>query len=156
MFVLSGDTLIAGPKGYAALGAFNAGERTQAFDMLGFQRQLVFASFSELIAFRAERAVDDRYAVARAHNRALANFCSQDRRLCGVGLLPLDVTTLSLAELDRLLSLGLEGGLGSPPYLRRPFARPYRSRSSIWARLAEAGVPFVIHVGGRAAEPCPA
>ena len=61
-----GDTLIAGPKGYAALGAFNAGERTQALDMLGFQRQLVFASFSELIAFDTERAIDDRYAVARA------------------------------------------------------------------------------------------
>src|ERR1700679_2121266 len=84
-----GDTLIAGPKGYAALGAFNAGERAKALDMLGFQRQLVFASFSELLAFDTERAVDDRYAVSRAHNRAMADFCSRDKRLCGVGLLPL-------------------------------------------------------------------
>src|SRR5512146_2170918 len=44
--VAMGDTLIAGPKGYAALGAFNPAERTQALDLLGFQRQLVFATFS--------------------------------------------------------------------------------------------------------------
>src|SRR3954463_1963817 len=30
-----GDTLIAGPKGYEALGAFNATERSQALDLLG-------------------------------------------------------------------------------------------------------------------------
>jgi predicted TIM-barrel fold metal-dependent hydrolase len=142
-----GDTLIAGPKGYAALGAFNAGERTQALDMLGFQRQLVFASFSELIAFDTERAIDDRYAVARAHNRAMADFCSQDRRLCGVGLLPLDVTTLSLVELDCLLSLGLKAAW--VPHRACGGRSPgHTDLDPVWARLAEAGVPFVIHVGG--------
>src|SRR5688500_4857259 len=34
-----GDRLISGPKGYMALGAFNASERTQALDILGFARQ---------------------------------------------------------------------------------------------------------------------
>jgi predicted TIM-barrel fold metal-dependent hydrolase len=142
-----GDTLIAGPKGYAALGAFNAAERARALDMLGFQRQLVFASFSELIAFDMERAVDDRYAVARAHNRAMADFCSQDKRLCGVGLLPLDVTALSLAELDHLLSLGLKAAW--VPHRACGGRSPgHTDLDPIWARLAEAGVPFVIHVGG--------
>ena len=29
-----GDSLISGPKGYAALGAFNSGERSTALDLL--------------------------------------------------------------------------------------------------------------------------
>ena len=41
-----GDGLIAGPKGYDALGAFDRDERAVALDMLGFHRQLVFSSFS--------------------------------------------------------------------------------------------------------------
>src|SRR5687767_8348599 len=44
--VALGDGLIAGPKGYAALGAFNTAERSKALDLLGFDRQLVFATFS--------------------------------------------------------------------------------------------------------------
>src|SRR5207248_3477528 len=114
---------------------------------LGFDRQLVFASFSELIAFDTERAIDDRYAVARAHNRAMAEFCGADKRLCGVGLLPLDVTALSLVELDHLLSLGLKAAW--VPHRACGGRSPgHTDLDPVWARLAEASVPFVIHVGG--------
>ena len=142
-----GDTLIAGPKGYAALGAFNPSERTRALDLLGFHKQLVFATFSEGMAFSERRPIEDRYAAARAHNRAMGEFCAGDARLHGVGLLPLDVTALSLIELDNLLKQGLKAAW--IPH------RPCGGRSPghsdldlIWARLAEAGVPFVLHVGG--------
>jgi uncharacterized protein len=145
--VALGDSLISGPKGYAALGAFNSAERTQALDMLGFQRQLVFATFSTGPAFDERRAIDDRYAAARAHNRAMAAFCGSDKRLMGVAALPLDVTALALAELDNILALDLKAAW--IPH------RPCGGRSPghsdldpVWARLAEAGVPFVLHVGG--------
>src|SRR5260221_8158269 len=82
--VALGDTLIAGPKGYAALGAFNSGERTQALDLLGFAKQLVFATFSAGPAFSEDRPIEDRYATAHAHNRAMGEFCASDRRLHGV------------------------------------------------------------------------
>jgi predicted TIM-barrel fold metal-dependent hydrolase len=143
-----GDTLIAGPKGYAALGAFNAGERTQALDMLGFARQLVFASFSELLAFDTNRPIEDRYAACRAHNRAMAEFCSQDPRLFGVALLPLDVTALSLIELDHILSLKSLKAVWVPHRSCGGRSPGHTDLDPIWARLAEAGVPFVIHVGG--------
>jgi predicted TIM-barrel fold metal-dependent hydrolase len=145
--VALGDTLIAGPKGYAALGAFNGEERGKALDLLGFSKQLVFASFSELIAFWPNRPIEDRYAAARAHNRAMADFTRADKRLLGVGLLPLDVTELALRELEHIIGLGLAAAW--IPH------RPCGGRSPghtdldpIWARLAEAGVPFVLHVGG--------
>ncbi|MFI4976859.1 MAG: amidohydrolase family protein [Caulobacterales bacterium] len=142
-----GDGLIAGPKGYAALGAFNPHERAQALDLLGFHRQLVFSTFSAGPAFAERRAIEDRYAAARAHNRAMADFCGKDRRLFGVALLPLDVSALALPELDHILKSGLKA-VWIPH-------RPCGGRSPghddldpIWARLAEAGVPFVLHVGG--------
>src|SRR6201999_2283182 len=74
-----GDQLISGPKGYMALGAFNRDERSKALDMLGFHRQLVFATFSELTAFSPELSIEHRYAAARAHNRAMAEFCGKDQ-----------------------------------------------------------------------------
>src|SRR5262245_33154972 len=64
-----GDQLIAGPKGYLALGAFHAGERRAALDLLGFERQLVFSTFTAGIAFAPSLPVDVRYGTARAHNR---------------------------------------------------------------------------------------
>jgi predicted TIM-barrel fold metal-dependent hydrolase len=142
-----GDGLIAGPKGYAALGAFNGDERGQALDLLGFHRQLVFATFSEGLAFSEQRPIEDRYAAARAHNRAMAEFCGRDKRLYGVALLPLDVTALSLVELDHILDLGLRA-VWIP---HRPCGGRSPGHSDldpVWARLAEAGVPFVLHVGG--------
>jgi uncharacterized protein len=142
-----GDGLIAGPKGYQALGAFNGKERTQALDLLGFQRQLVFSTFSAAIVFRSNAPVEVRYAAARAHNRAIADFCASDARLLGVAALPLDDTQLALDEIAHFLKLGLRAAW--VPH------RPCGGRSPghdeldpVWAALADAGVPFVLHVGG--------
>src|SRR4030095_2115894 len=140
-----GDKLIGGPKGYMALGAFNAAERAQALDLLGFARQLVFATFSESLAFSLDRALDERYAAARAHNRAMAEFCGKDQRLMGVALLPLDDPQTSITELENILRLGL-----SAVWIPH---RPCGGRSPghndldpIWARLAEGGVGVVLCV----------
>ena len=138
--------VIGGPKGWAAYGAFDIAERKRALDDLGFQRQLVFSTFAGTQYLNATDP-DLLYGGIRAHNRAMGEFCASDRRLHGVGLLPLDVTALSLIELDNLLKQGLKAAW--IPH------RPCGGRSPghsdldpIWARLAEAGVPFVLHVGG--------
>ncbi|HKU43517.1 MAG TPA: amidohydrolase family protein [Polyangiales bacterium] len=143
-----GDQLIAGPKGYQALGAFNSEERSRALDLLGFSRQLVFATFSAGIAFSEQRALLERYAAARAHNRAMAEFCAADPRLLGVALLPLDDLKATADELTHIQRLGLRA-VWIPH-------RPCGGRSPghdelepIWARLAEARIPFLLHVGGR-------
>jgi predicted TIM-barrel fold metal-dependent hydrolase len=143
--VAMGDTLIAGPKGYAALGAFNADERVQALDLLGFDRQLVFASYSEFMAFDETSPIEGRYAAARAHNRGMADFCSRDSRFYGVGLLPLDDVARSLAELEHMLALGLKAAwiAHRPSGGRSP---GHNALDPIWARMAEAGMPFLLHV----------
>jgi predicted TIM-barrel fold metal-dependent hydrolase len=144
--VALGDTLIAGPKGYLALGAFNSDERAQALNQLGFQQQLVFATFSPMHTLHGDDIVL-KYGAAAAHNRAMADFCAADARLLGVGILPLDDPQMATSELDNLLSLDLKaawvahGACGG----RAPGHNDF---DPIWARLAEARVPFVVHVGG--------
>ncbi len=141
-----GDELIAGPKGYQALGAFNRDERTMALDQLGFDRQLVFATFSPGHALH-HPDLDLQYGAAHAHNLAMAEFCGEDSRLMGVGMLPLDDPARAIAEADHLIGLGLSAawvahrdcGGRSPGH---------DDLDPIWSRLAEAGVPFVLHVGG--------
>jgi predicted TIM-barrel fold metal-dependent hydrolase len=141
-----GDQLISGPKGYLALGAFNRDERRTALDQLGFDRQLVFPTFAASAAFFAKDP-EVMYGGALAHNRAMAEFCADDDRLMGVGAMPLDDPERSCRELDIALALGLDA-IWVPH-------RPCGGRSPghdaldpFWARLAEAGVPFVLHVGG--------
>src|SRR5262245_39330642 len=98
--------VIAGAKGYEALGAFNQVERTRALDLLGFQAQLVFTSFSPM-TFLWLSDLDDRYGGCRAHNRGVAEFCAGDPRLLGVGVVSLADTARAVAELDHALRLGL-------------------------------------------------
>src|SRR4030095_13413943 len=140
-----GDRLIGGPKGYMALGAFNAAERAQALDLLGFARQLVFATFSEGLAFSVERSIDERYAAARAHNRAMADFCGKDQRLMGVALLPLDDPQTSAKELEGILRLGLKAVWIPHRTCGGPSAG-HQHTDPIWARLAEGGVGVVLCV----------
>lgn len=149
-----GENLIAGPKGYAALGAFNPAERTQALDQLGFERQLVFATFSPLQALHGDDT-QLKYGAAAAHNRAMADFCAGDERLLGVGILPLDDTAAALAELDQLLKLDLRAAwvAHSDCGGRSP---GHNDLDPVWARLAAAGVPFVLHVGGCPLQVAPA
>ncbi len=142
-----GDRLLTGPKGHAALGAFNSDERTQALDLLGFQKQLVFASYSAGAAFDVRRSIEARYAAARAHNRGLAEFCAQDARLLGVALLPLDAPELALQELERIVAAGFKAAW--VPH-RMPEGRSpgHDAFDPLWARMAETGVAFLIHVAG--------
>ena len=140
--------VIGGAKNYEALGAFNRGERTAALDLLGFHAQWVFSSFSPgQVLFI--RDLELRYAACRAHNRSMAAFCAEDPRLLPVALLSLDDPERAATELDLALELGCRGVWipAGPCGGRSP---GHNDLDPIWARLAEAGVPFLLHVGGQA------
>jgi predicted TIM-barrel fold metal-dependent hydrolase len=142
-----GDRLLTGPKGYEALGAFDTGERSQALDQLGFQRQFVFASFSTGVVFDARLDPDVAAAAARAHNRGMAEFCADEPRMIGVGATALDDVDAALAEVDHILELGL-GAIWIPH--RAPGGRSpgHDDLDRFWAKVAEAGLPVLLHVGG--------
>ncbi len=147
--VALGDRLIEASKEIQALGAFNSADRSRAMDLLGFRKQLVFATHSVAMPFSPSSKLDPRlrYGGARAHNRHMADFCSADDRLMGVAIIPLDDPDLAMAELKQVLTSGLEAvwiphrpsGDRSPGHVDlEPF----------WATLAESGLPFLLHVGG--------
>ena len=144
-----GDQLIATSKEIQALGAFDRDDRSVALDMLGFRKQLVFATHSVATPFSPSRKLSNelRYGATRAHNRAMSEFCADDDRLMGVGIVPLEDPDNALIELDFALAAGLEAiwvphhpaGEGSPGHV---------DLAPFWRRLAESGTPFVLHVGG--------
>ncbi|NRA02800.1 MAG: amidohydrolase family protein [Myxococcales bacterium] len=141
-----GDGLIAGPKGYRALGAFNREERSQALDQLGFAKQVVFTTFSVGQALHG-KDLDLMYATAAAANRASANFGAEDPRLMGVGLLPLEDPERSIREAEHLIGLGLCVAM-VPHRVCGGRSPGHDDWDPVWARLAEAQVPFALHVGG--------
>jgi predicted TIM-barrel fold metal-dependent hydrolase len=147
--VALGDALIEQSKEIQALGAFTAADRTTAMDLLGFRKQLVFATHSVAFPFHpsSKKPLKLRYGATRAHNRHMAEFCAADDRLMGVGIVPLDDPEHAIGELDWLLGNGLEAVW--VPH-RAPIGRSpgHVDFDPFWARLAESGTPFLLHVGG--------
>src|SRR5262249_46208845 len=144
-----GDALIEKSKEIQALGAFDGRERSKAMDMLGFKKQLVFATHSVAMPFSPSSKITPRlrYGAARAHNRHMKDFCGGDGRLMGVAIVPLDEPELALAELDDVLEAGLKA-VWVPHRAAGDKSPGHVAFDPFWARLAEAGVPFVLHVGG--------
>ena len=141
---LRDDLVKRGPKWHAALGAVEPTERSTALDLLGFDHQVVYSSLCAPLFDLGD--TDLRYGAYRAHNRAMAGFCGEDARLCGVALCDLDDPDRAAAELDESLAMGLRLVWipARAPGGRAP-GHPLHDR--FWACLAEAGVPFVLHVG---------
>ncbi|HWC37841.1 MAG TPA: amidohydrolase family protein [Acidimicrobiales bacterium] len=136
-------------KNWRATGSLIAEDRTRALDLLGFASQLVFNTFTNKELVRVEHGddVDYAYGLARAHNRAMVDFCSVDRRLLPVGYVP-------LVDFERAASTAAEAiGLGCKALMIPSACPPGHSPSHvsldpIWAQAEEARLPVVFHVGG--------
>lgn len=132
-------------KGWHALGAFDPAERSRALDLLGFRQQLVFSTFAP-----AQFAGDDfelLYGGARAHNRAIAEFCADDERLIAVGYVPWGDPGRCVDEAREAIRLGCGAILvpSAPPKDLSPF---HPDCDAFWGTLQEEGVPFMLHIGG--------
>src|SRR5215469_14680545 len=67
-------------KNWSALGSFLKEDRPRALDLLGFASQLVFNTFLSKTFVSLEHGddLDLAYGFARAHNRAMVEFCAVD------------------------------------------------------------------------------
>ncbi len=147
--VALGDQLIAQSKEIQALGAFDRADRSVALDMLGFRKQLVFATHSVATPFSPSRKLSNeiRYGATRAHNRAMSEFCADDSRLMGVGIVPLEDPDHAMLELEFALGAGLEA-IWVPHHPAGERSPGHVDLGPFWARLAESETPFLLHVGG--------
>ena len=137
-------------KNWAATGAYFKDDRPKALDLLGFTSQLVFNTFVNGYAARLEATSDDLdliYGTAEAHNRAMLDFCSVDRRLLATAYIP-------LTDFKRTRVIAQQAIADGFPALLIPSACPRHHSPShtglfpLWALAEEAGVPIVFHVGG--------
>ena len=136
-------------KNWSATGSFIREDRPVALDLLGFASQLVFNTFANGPLLKAEHGDDASFAygIARAHNRAIADFCSVDKRLLAVGYVP-------LMDFDRAKSFAEEAiRLGINALLIASACPKGHSPSHIglepfWSIAEEAAVPVLLHVGG--------
>jgi predicted TIM-barrel fold metal-dependent hydrolase len=133
-------------KGWGALGAFDPDERSRALDLLGFDRQLVFATFAAS-QFAAHDDPAVRTAGHRALNRGMVDFCSGDERLLPVAFVPLADPEWAASEVEACLTDGAAAVHVTHDAPRR-VSHTHPDYDGVWGRLAEAGVPFVLHVGG--------
>lgn len=135
-------------KNFLATGSFIKEDRPAALDMLGFASQLVFNTFNNGTLQRLEHTdVDLAYGTARAHNRAMVDFCSVDPRLLPVGYVPLADFDRASAMAGEAIELGCRALMvaSACPAGHSP---SHVALDPVWRQAEEAGVPIVFHVGG--------
>lgn len=133
-----------GREGWKAYGAWDPAERSRALDILGYDAQLVFATFAS--TQYASDDLDLLYGGTEALHRALADFCKDDRRLLPVGAVPM----VDPARDEALVRQALDEGMSAllVPSAYRDVSPTHPDREPVWTLLEEAGVPFMTHVGG--------
>jgi predicted TIM-barrel fold metal-dependent hydrolase len=148
-YIAAEQAEIMARKNFAATGSFLADDRGRALDLLGFASQLVFNTFhnTRLYAWEHSGDLDLAIGAARAHNRAMVEFCAADARLLPTLYVP-------LADLDRAGDLAAEAiAMGAAALLVASGCPPSHSPShvrldAVWAAASEARIPIVFHVGG--------
>ncbi len=136
-------------KNWTATGSFVKEDRPRALDLLGFRSQLVFNTFANKHLCAAEHGddVELAYGIARAHNRAMADFCAVDRRLLATGYVPLRDFAKARKIAEEALALGCKALLFASA-CPRGHSPSHVGLDPVWALAQEAGAPIVLHVGG--------
>jgi predicted TIM-barrel fold metal-dependent hydrolase len=132
-------------KGWHAYGAFDPTERSHALDLLGFDKQLVFSTFAPDQFISGDHEL--LYGGTRAHNRMMAEFCAHDDRLIAVGFVPLNNPSLAIEAVDEALAMGC-GAILVPSHPPRTHSPTHTDLDGVWARLQDAQIPLMLHVGG--------
>jgi uncharacterized protein len=136
-------------KNWHATGSFLKEDRAEALDLLGFKSQLMFNTFwnAYLLDLEMGDDADLAYGAARAHNRAMLDFCSVDRRLLAACYVP-------LMDFERTAVFAAEAIKAGAKAILVPSACPANHSPShtglfpLWRQAEEAGLPIVMHVGG--------
>jgi len=134
-------------KGMAALGAVDVPGRVEALNLMGSRAQLAFGN-----TFGTESRIDS--DAARAANSRVNDYyldwCKQTKgRVWPAISINMAKPAWAIGELDRVLKKGGVGGINmscaTPPGGTAP---SHSQWDPFWARLEEANVPALLHLGG--------
>lgn len=136
-------------KNWKATGSFLKEDRPLALDLLGVASQLVFNTFNNGRLVHLERGddLDLAYGAARAHNRAMVEFCDVDDRLLPTCYVPLADFERSAAMAGEAIAMGAAALLVASACPRR-HSPSHTGLDPVWRQAEEAGIPIVLHVGG--------
>jgi len=136
-------------KNWSALGSFVAEDRPRALDLLGFRSQLVFNTFlnQRLCLLEHQPDLELLYGTARAHNRAMVEFCRADPRLLATGYVPLADFERARAMAEEVIAMGAKALLVASRCPAR-HSPSHTGLFPVWAIAQEARLPVVFHVGG--------
>jgi predicted TIM-barrel fold metal-dependent hydrolase len=134
-------------KGWHGLGAFDAQERARANDLLGFKAHIVFPTeaFNQVIAASDQ---DVLIGGVRALNRGLEAFCAVDRRMMGTAYVPLGLgPEISVTMLEEIIAANFRVILIDTIAPRDGLSFTHQDYDPFWARVQEAGLSVVLHIG---------
>ena len=144
-FAATADERLMKDKGWSAMGGWDPTERSRVLDLLGFDAQLVFGTFATLM-YKVNSELD-LYVGTSAFNRAIAGFCSHDPRLLAVANIPLTDPKKAAVAAEEAIEAGCAAVM-VPSTAPGDIAPTHPDLDPFWDTLAEADVPFVLHVGG--------
>lgn len=132
-------------RGYDAYGAWEPQERSVVLDRYRIDCQLVFSTFapSQFISDDPDLL----WGGVRAHTRALAEFCTHDPRLLPVPFIPFRDVERAVIELEFAIETGCGGILVQTTAPSKEMGPSHPALDPFWARLQEADIPFITHVG---------
>lgn len=133
-------------KGWGAVGAFDATERSFVLDQLGFAAQLVFPTFAATQF--AGRDLDLLYGGSEALNRAMAAFCADDRRLLAVASVPWGDPVRTTSTARRAIDDGCRAVMVPTDLPRGVVSPTHPDHHPLWAMLEAENIPVVSHIGG--------
>lgn len=140
-------TDVFGVKGMAALGATDTAGRVEALDLMGVKTQLAFSQ-----TFGDDFRIDSD-AARRTNRRANDYYLDWCKKTNGrvYPALNINMTRVDWAieELERVLKIGGVGGVAMSCAVPPGGTSPAHSQwDPFWARLEEANVAAMIHLGG--------
>ena len=126
-------------------GASDPQARLRDMDVMGVDLAFLYPTwFAE--GFHLIEDPDVAYALARAYNNWMADFCQADpERLFAAAMVPLQHMDYALEELRRISKIGcFRGAFLRPMFIEgRYFTHPYYD--PLWAELESLGVTAVVH-----------
>ncbi|HVO26489.1 MAG TPA: amidohydrolase family protein [Candidatus Margulisiibacteriota bacterium] len=125
-------------------GAQDPTARLKDMDAMGIDQALLFPTlFAEY--FPIVENPDAAFALARAYNDWIADFCSAaPRRLVPAAVLPLQDVSFAIRELQRVANKGFRAAFIRPAFVNQRFPN-HAYYAPLWKQLEDLGVAACIH-----------
>jgi predicted TIM-barrel fold metal-dependent hydrolase len=123
--------------------------RLAVMDAQGVQAAIIVPSFGVAFDADIEDDVDATYANVRSFNRFIEDDWgyARDERIFAPPYIPMLDVDEAVAELERVLALGARAVTMRPGPARFGVSPADRRYDPVWARIAEADVPVIYHIG---------